>query len=441
VDIAALMGGGLQAVVSLLVVIVIIVTVHEFGHYIVGRWCGIHAEVFSIGFGKTIWSRVDKRGTRWQIATIPLGGYVRFLGDADAASRPGALPSGLSEEERRHTMQGAPLWARSATVLAGPVFNLLLTLAVFFGLAFYQGVQENSAVIGSMQTLPGDNPLQVGDRILSINGKPTADFAAVAEVINTVSDQPQVTYEVERDGQKLSFLGPNPSPPLVQGVSLNSAAEEAGMQVGDVVLTLAGTQVASFDQMPALVEAQGGKPVALSILRDGKTLDLTLTPRRVDLPNKDGGFDTRWLLGLSGGAFFEPGRRTPGVIEAAELSVKQSWLMAKTNLNGILQMIKGKISLCNLSGPIGMAKAASAAADMGVDVFVGTLALMSLGIGLANLLPIPVLDGGHLVFHVYEAIFRRPPNEKIMGLLMTAGLTILIGLMLFAFSNDLFLCN
>ena len=426
---------------ALLVVIIIIVTVHEYGHYIIGRLCGIHAEVFSIGFGKPIWSRIDSRGTSWQIAAIPLGGYVRFLGDADAASRPGAL-SGLSAAEKRHTMPGAPLWARTATVIAGPAFNVALTLLVFFGLILWSGIGNDSTHIGTIRALPtGPVELQAGDRILSLDGTATPDFAALATEAKALKDRPTVTYVVERGAETLTFQGPNPVPPLVQSVSLNSAAEDAGLQEGDLILTVNGQRIAGFDQMPPLVEASQGQPVALTIQRGAETLDLTLTPRRADLPDMQGGFTTRWLIGVSGGLLFDPTRRSAGLLEAAKLSVQQSWLMAKTNLNGIAQIVAGTISSCNLSGPVGMAKVASAAATAGVEAFIGTLALMSLTIGLANLLPIPVLDGGHLVFFLYEAVARRPPHAKAQQVLMTVGLALLLGLMLFAFSNDLFLCN
>ncbi len=433
-------GGGVQAFAALLVVIVIIVTIHEYGHYIVGRWCGIHAEVFSIGFGKPIWTRTDKRGTRWQIALIPLGGYVRFLGDADAASRPGST-AGLSQAEKRHTMQGAPLWARSATVLAGPAFNIVLTVALFFGLILWSGVSDDRPVVGSIEDLPGNTvPLQVGDRILSLDGTPTPDFSTLATVAKSLTDRAAVTYVIDRAGQTLTLTGPNPVPPLVQSVTLNSAAEDAGLQPGDLFLAVDGLPITAFDQMPPLVEASQGAPMALKIQRGTETIDLTLTPRRADLPNAAGGFDTRWLIGVTGGQLFGPTTRTPGLWEAASLSVERSWFMAKTNLNGIVQIVAGTISSCNLSGPIGMAKVAAAAVQSGFETFIGTLALMSLTIGLANLLPIPILDGGHLVFHLYEAITGRPPTDGALQVLMTFGLTILIGLMLFAFSNDLFLC-
>jgi len=280
----------------------------------------------------------------------------------------------------------------------------------------------------------------VGDTVLSMDGIATPDFVALAKVAKTLKDRPSVTYVIDRAGQNLTLTGPNPVPPIVQSVALNSAAEDAGLQPGDLILTVGGQPIAGFDQMPPLVEASQGQPVALTILRAGQTIALSLAPRRSDLPNAEGGFDTRWMIGVTGSTLFEPMRRSVSLYEAAQISVKQSWYMAKTNLNGILQIIKGTISSCNLSGPIGMAKVAAAAVQSGLEAFIGTLALMSLTIGIANLLPIPVLDGGHLVFHVYEAVFRRPPNERVLQILMTAGLAILLSLMLFAFSNDLFLC-
>ena len=340
------LGGGAQAVLALLVVIVIIVTVHEYGHYIVGRLCGIHAEVFSIGFGRPVWSRVDARGTRWQVAAIPLGGYVRFLGDADAASRPGQM-TGLSAAEKRHTMPGAPLWARAATVLAGPAFNVALTLLVFFGLILWSGVGNDSTVIASLRALPAtQNPLQDGDRILSLDGTPTPDFLALATQAKALKDRATVSYVVERGGKTLTFDGPNPVPPLVQSVALNSAAEDAGLAEGDLILTVNGQTIAGFDQMPPMVEASQGQPVALTVQRGDQTLTLTLTPRRADLPDMEGGFTTRWLIGVSGGLMFEPTRRSAGLVEAAQLSVQQSWLMAKTNLNGIALIVLGSISTC-----------------------------------------------------------------------------------------------
>jgi regulator of sigma E protease len=437
------LGGTAWTLATFLVAIVIIVTVHEFGHYIVGRWTGIHAEVFSLGFGKVIWSRVDKRGTRWQVATLPLGGYVKFMGDADGSSRPdqGAMV-GLSAEEKRHTMHGAPLWARSATVIAGPLANFILAFVLFFGVILSKGVAVDQPLIGLLRDVPFSTPsLQVGDLVTSVDGQPTPDLAAFFTVADELSDEGSVSYQVTRAGKTLTVAGPNPLPPVVDSVQPQSAAIDAGLEAGDVIVKAGGQDIASFSQLPLLVEATSGKPIDLTVWRAGKTFDVTLTPRRRDIPTADGGFETRWLLGITGGVLFDPVTRAPSVTEAAATAWKQGFYMVKTNLSGLGYMIVGKISSCNMSSPIGIAKVVGAAARSGWETFLQTVALVSLSIGLLNLFPIPVLDGGHLVFHVWEATTGHPPSARVLQVLMTLGLGLLLGLMVFAVSNDLFRCS
>ena len=438
----AAFGGTVWAAVALLVALIIIVTIHEYGHYIVGRLCGIHAEVFSLGFGPALWGRTDRHGTRWQISAIPLGGYVKFLGDADAASRPdGAALVGLSDAERRHTMPGAPLWARAATVAAGPFFNFALTLVLFVGLVLWNGVAVNEAIIGKVRTVPHiGEALQVGDQILSINGIATPDMKTVFDVAETLPPDPTVTYLILRAGVQKTIAGPNPMPPIANEVLPQSAAVDAGLAPGDVILRANGKDIATFTQLKSLTEATNGAPILLNVWRDGATFEVTLTPRKRDLPNAAGGFDTRWMIGLSGGVLFEPQTRPAGAFEAVDLAWSSTWLMAKTNLSAIKNIANGSISKCNVSGAIGMAKAAGYAAKQGLESFVQLIALISLGIGLVNLFPIPVLDGGHLVFHAWEAITRRAPNEKVLGFLMTLGLAAVIVLMVFGLSNDV-LCQ
>ena len=436
-------GGVLWAGLALLLVFIIIVPVHEFGHYIVGRWCGIHAEVFSLGFGRPLLTRTDKHGTRWQIALVPLGGYVKFLGDADAASRPdSASLTGLSDQERRHSMQGAPIWARSATVLAGPLFNMALTLILFFFMVLASGVPSDQPVVGTLRPVPFDGPgLQLGDRVLALNGQDTPDMATYFKVADKIGPMAEVSYKVERAGTTMVVLGPHPLPAVADSVVTDSAAAKAGLQKGDVVIAAGGAVISTFAQLPDIVEQTKGAPLALSVWRNGKPFDVTLNPTSMDLPKADGSFETRWMIGLSGGVLFDPEIRTPSLWEAAQYSWTEAWIMAKINLSGLAHIATGAISSCNLSSPIGMAKVAGQAAHDGLRPFVQTLALFSLFIGLANLLPIPVLDGGHLVFHLYEAVVGRVPSDRAMQILMSLGLGILIFLMLFAFSNDLFLCR
>jgi len=433
-------GGVLWTVIAFVVALSIIVAVHEYGHYIVGRWTGIHSEVFSLGFGPILFSRLDRRGTRWQVAALPFGGYVKFLGDADAASaKDGEVISTMSPAELRRTMHGAPLWARSLTVAAGPAFNFALTILVFCGAVLWNGVAVDRPTVGTLRAMPeAAAGLLPGDVVLAVAGIETPDLAAYGAALNTVPSQPLVDYRVQRGEETVVVQGAHPLPPIAVAVHPQSAAREAGLQPGDVILTMNGVTVATFDQMPALVEASAGQPVALTVWRAGETFDLTLTPRRRDLPTADGGFETRWLIGLSGGNLFEFAARRPGPVETVQLAAEQTWYVGKTTVSGLWHIATGAISSCNISGPIGMARVMGDAARSGFEVFFQTLAVLSLGIGLLNLFPIPVLDGGHLVFHAWEAVSGKPPSDRALRVLMTAGLTLLLSLMVFALSNDLF---
>lgn len=432
-------GGLAWTVVSFIVALSIIVAVHEYGHYIVGRLTGIHAEVFSLGFGPVLFSRIDRRGTKWQLAALPFGGYVKFLGDADASSRrDDTAMTGLSPQELRHTMHGAPLWARALTVLAGPVFNFILTIVVFVGVVAWTGVALDKPVVGEMRAVPFDGAsLQAGDRILAVNGAETPDLAAYGAVVSAIGPVGQVTYLVERGGGQIEVAGPHPMPPVAASVQPQSAAIDAGLKAGDVILTANGQPVSAFSELPPIVEASQGAPIALQVWRAGETFDLTLTPRRRDLPTETG-FETRWLIGLSGGLLFEFETRQPGPFETIKLALDQTWYVGTTSLSGLWHIATGSISSCNISGPIGMAEVMGDAARSGIETFVQMLAVLSLGIGLLNLFPVPVLDGGHLVFHVWEAATGKPPSDKALQVLMSVGLALLLSLMVFAISNDLF---
>lgn len=442
VGLLAGMGGVAWTLVFFILAIGIIVFVHEYGHYIVGRWSGIHAEVFSLGFGPVLFSRQDRRGTRWQVALVPLGGYVKFLGDADAASgKDASAMAGLSAEERRHTMHGAPLWARSATVAAGPVFNFILAVVVTFGMISWIGVADRP-VVAEIAALPsGAQPLQPGDVVVALNGTATPDWDSYLEAASKIGPAASVTYQIERAGEVLSVEAAHPMPPLVASVQLKSAAFAAGIHDGDVVLEANGQPVSAFMEMPPIVEGLAGAPVPLKIWRasenGGEVIDMTITPNRRDIPKADGSFETRWLIGLSGGLLFEPEVRHPGPWEAAVMAADQMWFAAKSSLLGLWSVITGAISACNISGPIGMAQVMGQAATQGADYYLSMLAIMSLGIGLINLFPIPVLDGGHLVFHAYEAVFRRPPPEGVLRVLMTVGLFVVLTFMAYALTNDI----
>lgn len=433
-------GGLAFTLAAFVVALSIIVAVHEFGHYIVGRWCGIHAEVFSIGFGPVIWSRRDRRGTVWQLAALPFGGYVKFVGDADATSvrADGRVPAA----ERRHTMAAAPLWARSATVAAGPAFNFLFSILVFAGWIAWMGQPEDSPRVGAIHPMPQPIELAPGDVIRAIDGRPVATLADFYRLADSLPGAPAHRYTVERGGQILEVAGPHPVPARADTIALRSAARDAGLQPGDVVVSVNGVPIWAFADLPPLVAAAEGRPVSLRIWRPGadggRLLELELTPRRTDLPRPEGGFETRWLIGLTSASFFEHPTRAIPPLEILPRAAWQTWDVIARSLQGLHHIVVGAISTCNLSGPVGIARTSGAMAQDGLASFIFFLAVLSTAVGLLNLFPIPILDGGHLVFHAWEAITGRPPAERVLGALMTVGLAILGALMLFALMNDLF---
>lgn len=433
-------GGFAYTVAAFVLALLVIVFVHEYGHYIVGRWSGIHAEVFSLGFGPVIWSGADKRGTRWQIAALPFGGYVKFMGDANAASA-GHVDDlgGLTPEQKRATMHGAPLWARTATVAAGPVFNFILSIVVFTGIYLANGVATETPTVGALRPLPTvEQALQPGDQIEALAGIETPDFTAFMTAADTLPATPTVEYRVRRGDQVITLTDAHPLPPMVDSVQPDSAAAEAGMQPGDIVLAVNGTPVATFPELRVIVGASDGASLTLLLSRDGSEVEVTMQPKRVDLPLAEGGFETRWLIGLTGGLYFEPETRRPGVFEGIGLGAQQTWSVGTTSLSGMWHMVTGAISSCNLRGPIGIAETSGAAASAGLTSFIWFIAVLSTAVGLMNLFPIPVLDGGHLVFYAFEAVTGKPPTARALKLLMTIGLTVILSLMIFALTNDIF---
>jgi regulator of sigma E protease len=417
----------------------IIVAIHEYGHYIVGRWSGIHADVFSIGFGKVIWSRADKRGTVWQIAALPFGGYVKFKGDSNAASVGGDenVISG------RDTMLGAPLWARSATVAAGPIFNFILSFIVFAGILLFQGQPITPLTVSALPGFPEniEQQLEPGDRVLKVEGValnyPDGFGAAVANV----PSQPSVEYEVHRDGERMLVRGPQPQPAYVQSITPRSAADDADLRIGDVIVSLNGTPVFQFGDMVEIVNETRAQPIELVVWRNGETFTTTLTPRLMAIPQADGSMMDEPKLGIgNGGLFFEPATTDVGIGESMKLAIQQVWFIIKQSLNGLKQMIVGNINTCNLSGPVGIAETSGSMASQGTLAFISFIAVLSTAVGMLNLFPIPILDGGHLCFHAYEAVTGKMPSDGALRILMAIGLALIGTLMLFAIGNDLLFC-
>jgi len=419
--------------------LIVIIAIHEFGHYIVGRLCGIHAEVFSLGFGPVLVSKTDRHGTRWQIAAIPFGGFVKFLGDSNAASgKDFDSIERLSKEELRATMHGAPLYARALTVLAGPVANFALAIAVFMVLAFSQGTIRSPLTVGELLPLPqGTYELREGDQIIEIAGINISDISDMADLDKRMPVEPIVDYTILRDGREMVIDGPYTYPALVNFLAPRSAAYEAGLEVGDVITAIDGDPIFAFGQLKDAVESSDGRDLALTVWRDGFVHDFTLTPRRVDEPLEDGTFQTYWRIGVALDFLFEPEADWVTPVEAATFGVDRVINIITTSMSGIYNVVAGNISTCNLSGPVGIAETSGAMASQGFVNYIYFIAFLSTAVGVMNLLPIPVLDGGHLVFHVFEAVVGKAPSEDAFRILMTAGLAILLSFMLFATTNDI----
>lgn len=448
-DIGALIpqfGGFLYTLVAFVVALSVIVAVHEYGHYIIGRLSGIKAEVFSLGFGPVLFSREDRHGTRWQIAALPFGGYVKFWGDSNAAS--GQDAETMAEiwrdnpEDLRHTMHGAPLWARAATVAAGPLFNFAMSLVIFAGVFMLRGVASEPLTVGTLLDLPqGSYELREGDEIVAIAGRPVASFddrAAWKGFTEALPTEPVMPYTVRRDGSEMIVDGPFLFPPHVQNVAPRSAAFDAGLEPGDVIVRVDGEPIYAFDQLKTVVEASDGRAILLGVWRDGTDMEFTLVPRRTDEPQPGGGFVTHWRIGIVGGMAFEPATVPVGVIDAVTGAAVQTWDIVQGSVSGLWNMITGTISTCNISGPIGIAETSGAMASQGAQSFVWFIAVLSTAVGLLNLFPIPALDGGHLVFYAWEAVTGRPPSDTVLKVLMAAGITAILSLMVFALTNDLF---
>ena len=434
-----LIGGFLATILPFVVVIGIVVFIHEYGHYIVGRWCGIHAEVFSIGFGKELWHRIDRRGTRWRIGALPLGGYVKFLGDADGSSRPDrASVEGMDAEERARSMPGAAVWKRALTVLAGPVANFILSIILYTGLVIWSGVAVEEARIGEIPaSVQGETPLEQGDLVLSVNGIAVADYGDLALTVAELETNDPVTFEVERDGAVREVVVTGLRPPFVAGVRPLSAASRAGIEAGDLLLEAGGEALPDIETLQRIVQGSEGDPLAISLRRGAETLTLEMVPTEEDVPQPDGSFAKQVIIGVSVTTYLQPEVRAPGPIEAIGIGVDRTVAVVTGTFDGIGQMIAGNVSPTNLQGPVGIAQVSGETAGQGFVNFVLLIALISTAIGLMNLMPIPVLDGGHLVFYGIEAVTGRVPSGKWVDFAMAFGLALVLSLMLFATYNDI----
>jgi len=432
-------GGLISTIIAFVGVLGVVVFVHEYGHYIVGRWSGIHAEKFSLGFGPVIWSRVDKRGTQWQLAAFPLGGYVKFLGDRGAASETDfdALAV-MPQADLIRSFPSARLYKRALTVAAGPFANFILASVIFAGLVMWQGLDTGKPTVGSVYEMPdGSYDIEIGDLILEAEGQPITDFTELIGIAMEMEVPGDMELLVLRGDEKLLVSAPYMMIPAVYGVDPLSAASIAGLKPGDLVVKADGQRLTTFSELQKIVTASGDIEIMLEVWRDGIYLDVPITPVLRDFPNAEGGFTERVMIGVYGTFALLPGTETPSPWRAAKIGIRQTAIYIEASLNGIKHMFLGNLSPSNLQGPIGIAQVSKETANQGLTSFISLIAIISTGIGMINLFPIPMLDGGHLVFYLYEAVRGRPPSQKTIQGFMSIGLAMVLLLMVFATYNDL----
>ena len=369
---------------AFLFVITLVVFFHELGHFLVARWFGVKVDVFSVGFGKEIFGFNDKHGTRWKLSWLPIGGYVKFAGDADAASKPDTEAAArMTAQERAGALMFKPVGQRAAVAAAGPFANFALAIVLLTGLYMYSGHAVITPVIGQ--------------------------------------------------------------------VTAGSPAAEAGIRPGDLVTRIDRTPITDFQQLPEIISISGGETLAVGLKRAGQDLTVQVTPRLLKTKDVLGNVGSQMVIGVRPDLKAPVTRLHYGPLQAVGAAFGETWSIIKTTILGIGQMITGHVSASNLSGVVGIAQVSGSVAQAGAEgapgpwtALFGSLvallslsAVMSVSIGFMNLLPVPVLDGGHLLFYAYEALARRPVGAKVQAAGYRVGLALLLCLMVFATWNDL----
>lgn len=444
----------LYMIVGTLVALGVLVTFHEFGHFWVARRCGVKVLRFSVGFGTPLLRWHDRHGTEFVIAAVPLGGYVKMLDE-----REGDVPPALLEQafNRKSVRQ------RFAIVSAGPVANFLLALLFFWILAML-GSQQVRPIVGSIApgSLAEQAGVVAGAEVLAVDGKAVAGWSEVnLQLIRRLGEtgslrlrllEPGSTVESERslvlsgwlkgaeDPDPLGSLGIRPWRPQIEPVLAHldpeGPAQAAGLQLGDRLLSLEGRALDDWQQVVDAVRERPGQRVGFRVERDGRPFELSLTLAA----RGEGEARTGYLgAGVAGGEWPAEMLRevSYGPLAAVGESVKRTWSMSLMTLDSIGKMLFGELSVKNLSGPITIAKVAGASAQSGVGDFLNFLAYLSISLGVLNLLPIPILDGGHLLFYLVEWVRGRPLSERVQAIGVQIGVSLVVGLMLLALFNDI----
>ncbi|MDX1499132.1 MAG: RIP metalloprotease RseP [Woeseiaceae bacterium] len=441
----------LTSLAAFAVAISVLVAIHEYGHYIVGRWAGMKVLRFSIGFGRPLvkWTRGADR-TEYCIAAIPLGGYVRFLDGRDG-------PVAAGDEGRAFNHRPIP-W-RIAVLLAGPAFNFLFAIAAYWAL-FLSGIPTLVPAIGEVEkgSIAADAGLEFGDRIVAVGETETADWesALVAMLDRMVADgRIPVTVEdtegrarrtvlevggaatrLTEPGVLFDGLGFRPwQPPAVIGeLTEGGAAEAAGLAVGDRITAVAGEPVSSYNDLVGVVSTRPHEEVRIDFVRHGEPRSVTAVLGEHEV---DG--EVRGLLGVRGsnelGSYYY--LRKYGPLDSLAAGVERTWATTVFTVRMLGRMITGDVSIKNISGPINIAQFAGTSAERGLNEFLGFLALVSISLGVLNLLPVPVLDGGQIVYQSVELVKGSPLSERAQLIGQQVGIFALILLMSFAFYNDI----
>ncbi|HEK1766500.1 TPA: RIP metalloprotease RseP [Pseudomonas putida] len=444
----------LYMIIGTLVALGVLVTFHEFGHFWVARKCGVKVLRFSVGFGTPLVRWHDRHGTEFVVAAIPLGGYVKMLDE-----REGDVPPALADQSFNRKSVGQ----RIAIVAAGPIANFLLAI-LFFWVVAMLGSQQVRPVIGAVESgsLAASAGLVAGQEIVSIDGKPTSGWSAVnLQLVRRLGESGSLRVGVRDDGGTLErqheirlnqwlkgadepdpiqSLGLRPWRPAVSPVLAEidpkGPAAAAGLKSGDKLLALDGVALGDWQQVVDAVRARPDAKVQLRIERDGAQLELPVTLARKGEGQASGGYLGAGVKGAEWPANMLR-EVSYGPLEAVGEGLSRTWNMSVLTLESLKKMLFGELSVKNLSGPITIAKVAGASAQSGVGDFLNFLAYLSISLGVLNLLPIPVLDGGHLLFYLIEWARGRPLSDRVQGWGVQIGISLVIGVMLLALINDL----
>lgn len=432
-----------------------LIAIHEWGHFFVARWCGVKVLTYSIGFGPTLFEWTSKKsGVNYRLAALPLGGYVRMLDGREGD---------VAEHEKAMSFNRQSVWKRIAIVAAGPLINLILAVLIFWVLALPASEQLNTKIGKIVEASPASQvDLRIGDKITAIDGKATPTWEKLSyALLDRVGETGQVQVDIERDGQQLSkqvpienfvrdqsqspfkqmgFLPYQPDIPAKIGqLSEDGVAKKQGLQTGDKILAIDDKPIDTWFDAVEIIQQSPEKPLKFSILRDTKHVELNITPQG----RKNAmGHSTGYIgAGVARTNYNIPAEYKMTVQysagEAVAVAIQKTWDLSMMIVASIYKMIQGLIGIDNLSGPITVAKVAGESAEMGWQSFLGFMALMSVSLGVLNLLPIPTLDGGHLLYYIVEAVRGRPLSEQVQVFGLKIGLALLGAMMLVALFNDI----